>query len=53
MAAYVYDNCDHNPESQFGATMHCTNGMAIQERVPFEQPATMESEAATLNLDGD
>ena len=27
--------------------MHCTNGIAIQERVPFEQPTTMENEAAT------
>ena len=28
---YVYDNCDHNPESLFGETMHCTNGIMIQE----------------------
>ena len=47
MTAYVYDNCDHNPESQFGATMHCRNSIAIQERVPCAQAATMESEAAT------
>ena len=47
MATYVYDNCDHNSESQFVATMHCTIDIAIQERVSFEQPATMESEAAT------
>ena len=46
MTTYVYDNCDHNPESQFGATMHCTYGIAIQERGLFEQPATMESEQA-------
>ena len=43
---YVYDNCDHNSKSQFVANMHCTNGIAIQERVSFEQPATIESEAA-------
>ena len=46
ITTYVYDNCDHNPESQFGATMHCTDGIAIQERVLFKQPATMESEQA-------
>ena len=32
----VHDNCDDNPESQFAATMHCTNDIAIQELVPFE-----------------
>ena len=32
MITYVYDNCDHNPESQFSATMHCTNGIYCHSR---------------------
>ena len=27
---FVYDNCDHNPETINGEVMHCTNGMIIQ-----------------------
>ena len=27
---YVYDNCDHNPETLSGVSMHCTNGIMIQ-----------------------
>ena len=27
---FVYDNCDHNPETLSGATMHFTNGIIIQ-----------------------
>ena len=29
---YVYDNWDHNPESQFGLTIHCTNGIGIKKK---------------------
>ena len=28
---FVYDNCDHNPETLSGVTMHCTNGIFIQQ----------------------
>ena len=27
---FVSDNCDHNPETLTGETMHCTNGIIIQ-----------------------
>lgn len=27
---FVYDNCDHNPESLSGTSMHVTNGIMIQ-----------------------
>ena len=27
---FVFDNCDHNMESIYGATLHCTNGIIIQ-----------------------
>ena len=27
---FVYDNCDHNPETLNGESMHCTNGILIQ-----------------------
>lgn len=27
---FVYDNCDHNPESLSGTSMHVTNGIIIQ-----------------------
>ena len=27
---FVYDNCDHNPESLSGVSMHVTNGIIIQ-----------------------
>ena len=27
---FVYDNCDHNPESLTGVSMHCMNGIIIQ-----------------------
>ena len=27
---FVYDNCDHNPETINGEVMHCTNGIIIQ-----------------------
>ena len=30
---FVYDNCDHYPETIRGETMHCTNGILIQKRV--------------------
>ena len=28
--SFVFDNCDHNPESLKGLSMHCTNGIIIQ-----------------------
>ena len=28
---FVFDNCDHNPESLTGISMHCTNGIIIQK----------------------
>ena len=28
---FVFDNCDHNLESKFNLTMHCTNGIMIQK----------------------
>ena len=27
---FVYDNCDHNPETLSGVSMHCTNGIIVQ-----------------------
>lgn len=29
---FVYDNCDHNPETLTGVSMHCTNGIIIQRK---------------------
>ena len=31
---FVYDNGDHNAESLFGLSLHCTNGIAIQNILP-------------------
>ena len=28
---FVYDNCDHNPKTLSGVTMHCTNSIIIQQ----------------------
>ena len=28
--AFVWDNVDHNPESVYGVSLHCTNGIMIQ-----------------------
>ena len=33
----VYDNCDHNPETLTGVTMHCTNGTIIQKKSGNDQ----------------
>ena len=30
-ATFAFDNCDHNLESKFNLTMHCTNGVMIQK----------------------
>lgn len=30
---FVYDNCDHNPETLSGVSMHCTNGILIQKKI--------------------
>ena len=37
---YVYDNCDHNPETLFGVSMHCTNGIMIQRPRNLEENGT-------------
>ena len=29
-ATFVYDNGDHNAESLFGSSLHCTNRVALQ-----------------------
>ena len=29
---FVYDNCDNNPESLSGVSMHCTNGILIPKQ---------------------
>ena len=35
---FVYDNCDHNPETLTGVSMHVTNGIMIQlQREPQNQ----------------
>ena len=31
---FIYDNCDHNPESITGVSMHCTNGIIVQRQSP-------------------
>ena len=35
---FVYDNCNHNPETLTGATMHCTDGIIIQRKSGNDQP---------------
>ena len=44
---FVYDNCDHNPETLTGATMHCTNGIIIKKENLNDQPAEMPLEENT------
>ena len=39
---FIYDNCDHNPESITGVSMHCTNGIIVKRQSP-------ESEFLTTN----
>ena len=38
--AYVYDNCDHNPETLSGVSIHCTNGIMIQRPRNLEENGT-------------
>ena len=33
---YVFDNCDHNPETLSGMVMHCTNGIMIQRSAQYQ-----------------
>ena len=35
---FVYDNCDHNPETLSGASLHVTNGIIIQLSSKTEEP---------------
>ena len=35
---FVYDSCDHNPETLTRAAMHCTNGIIIQRKSGNDQP---------------
>ena len=44
---FVYDNCDHNPETLTGATMHCTNGIIIQRKSGNNQPDEAPAEENT------
>ena len=37
---YIYDNCDHNPETLSGVRMHCTNGIMIQHPRNLEKNGT-------------
>ena len=37
---FVYDNCDHNPETLSGVSMHCTNGIIIQKVIIGGMPHT-------------
>ena len=30
LITFVYDNCNHNPETTSGMSLHCTNGIIIQ-----------------------
>ena len=39
---FVYDNCDHNPETISGMSLHCTNGIIIQ--APGLPKETLSSE---------
>ena len=42
---YVYDNCDHNPETLSGVSMHCTNGIMIQKSHNQLQPRVVNGPA--------
>ena len=35
---FVYDNCDHNPETLSGASLHVTNGIIFQLSSKTEEP---------------
>ena len=45
---FVYDNCDHNPESLTGISMHCTNGIIIQR--PAVAIELTQTHAPELNV---
>ena len=47
---FVYDNCDRNPETLAGATMHCTNGIIIQKKSRNGQPDEAPTEQNTNPL---
>ena len=47
---FVYDNCDHKPETLTGATMHCTNGIIIQRKSRNGQPDEAPTEENTNPL---
>ena len=47
---FVYDNCDHKPETLRGATMHCTNGIIIQRKSRNGQPDEAPAEENTNPL---
>ena len=40
---FVFDNCDHNPETLSGISMHCTNGIIIQKPVSTNEPPRPDS----------
>ena len=40
---FVFDNCDHNPESLKGLSMHCTNGIIIQRVSNINQVTNAET----------
>ena len=42
---FIYDNCDHNPESITGVSMHCTNGIIVQHQSPESEVLTTNSTA--------
>ena len=44
---FAYDNCDHNPETLTGATMHCTNGIIMQRKSGNDQPDEPPTEENT------
>ena len=44
---FVYGNCDHNPETITGATIHCINGIIIQEKSGNDQPDEAPTEENT------
>ena len=47
---FVYDNCDHNPETLTGATMHYTNGITMQRKSGNDQPDEAPTEENTNPL---
>ena len=45
---FVYDNCDHNPETLSGTSLHCTNGIIIQ-RPTQNHPVHQSDHVPTVN----